>query len=276
MRIKMLCARLICGCSLRNEMSSMPSNAGAHLLSEAGATQERRLEAVRCPGRIGEYSTNPPTEPYVKMSLIRFLGTARFHTARLPDIADNPRHLSPSALQHTSSQWLCVPGDLPGTIPPLARSWAAAAGTLPSSAHTRAMASSGLHGGSASTATRAVPPRTPGRGLGCCTARRHTGRTLAASHTVRRTVPGVHGGGCPGTNARTRPGCGGAACPPSSVGWCSCLARFCPSSGQRLASCKSRAGARLTVAGGDQSGPLGSSRCCSPARPWRTVAVTPR
>ena len=53
-----------------------------------------------CPGRIGDYSTNPPTEPYVKISLIRFLGTARFHTARLPDIADNPRHLSPSALQH--------------------------------------------------------------------------------------------------------------------------------------------------------------------------------
>jgi len=52
------------------------------------------------PGRIGDYSTNPPTEPYVKISLIRFLGTARFHTARLPDIADNPRHLSPSALQH--------------------------------------------------------------------------------------------------------------------------------------------------------------------------------
>src|SRR6516164_5509765 len=54
----------------------------------------------RCPGRIGDYSTAPPTEPYVKISLIRFLGTARFHTARLPDVADNPRHPSPSALQH--------------------------------------------------------------------------------------------------------------------------------------------------------------------------------
>ena len=54
-----------------------------------------------CPGRIGDYSTNPPTEPYVKISLIRFLGTARFPTVRLPDIADNPRHLSPSARQHT-------------------------------------------------------------------------------------------------------------------------------------------------------------------------------
>jgi hypothetical protein len=52
------------------------------------------------PGRIGDYSTNPPTEPYVKISLIRFLGTARFHTARWPDCADNPRHPSPSALQH--------------------------------------------------------------------------------------------------------------------------------------------------------------------------------
>ncbi len=70
-------------------------------LPEAGATQERTLEAVGCPGRIGDYSTNPPTAPYVKISLIRFLGTARFHTARWPDIADHPRHLSPSALQHT-------------------------------------------------------------------------------------------------------------------------------------------------------------------------------
>src|SRR5438874_11123290 len=75
-------------------------NAGRQARLEAGATQERTLEAVSCPGRIGDYSTNPPTEPYVKISLIRFLGTARFHTARLPDIADNPRHLSPSALQH--------------------------------------------------------------------------------------------------------------------------------------------------------------------------------
>jgi hypothetical protein len=71
-------------------------NAGPQLLPEAGA--QRTLAAVRCPGRIGDYSTNPPTEPYVKISLIRFLGTARFHTARLPDLADNPRHLSPSAL----------------------------------------------------------------------------------------------------------------------------------------------------------------------------------
>src|SRR6266567_6270363 len=72
-------------------------NAGAQPLPEAAA--QRRLLAVGCPGRIGDYSTNPPTEPYVKISLIRFLGTARFHTARLPAIADNPRPLSPSALQ---------------------------------------------------------------------------------------------------------------------------------------------------------------------------------
>src|SRR5438093_7064288 len=76
------------------------SNAGRQARRAAGARHERTLAAVACPGRIGDYSTNPPTEPYVKISLIRFLGTARFHTARLPDIADNPRHLSPSALQH--------------------------------------------------------------------------------------------------------------------------------------------------------------------------------
>ena len=75
-------------------------NAGRQARLKAGARYERTLAAVACPGRIGDYSTNPPTEPYVKISLIRFLGTARFHTARLPDIADNPRHLSPSALQH--------------------------------------------------------------------------------------------------------------------------------------------------------------------------------
>src|SRR3989442_10539113 len=188
-------------------------NAGAQRLPEAAA--QRRLLAVGCPGRIGDYSTNPPTEPYVKISLIRFLGTARFHTARLPAIADNPRPLSPSALQHTSSQLLCVPGNLPSTIPTPSRSWAEAAGTPPSSAQTLATSSSGLHGGSASTATRALPHRTPGRGMGCYTARRNTGSTPPALHTVIRTVPGVHGGGCPGTRARTRPGWGGAACPPS-------------------------------------------------------------
>ena len=66
-------------------------------------TCTRKIEvfsAATCPGRIGDYSTNPPTDPDVKIALIRFLGTARFHTARWPDIADNPRHLSPSALQH--------------------------------------------------------------------------------------------------------------------------------------------------------------------------------
>ena len=35
------------------------------------------------PGRIGDCSTNPPTDPDVRISLIRFLGTARFHTARM-------------------------------------------------------------------------------------------------------------------------------------------------------------------------------------------------
>jgi len=39
-----------------------------------------------CPGRIGDCSTNPPTDPDVRISLIRFLGIARFHTIRLtPD-----------------------------------------------------------------------------------------------------------------------------------------------------------------------------------------------
>src|SRR5439155_24478870 len=115
--------------------SSMPRRSSPTVITER-KTGVRSLMTHRKnwrPGRIGDYSTNPPTEPYVKISLIRFLGTARFHTVRLPDIADNPRHLSPSALQHTSSQLLCVPGDLPGTIPTLSRSWAEAAGTLPSS-----------------------------------------------------------------------------------------------------------------------------------------------
>src|SRR5207249_1432593 len=58
-------------------------NAAPQPLPEAGA--ERTLEAVGCPGRVGGSPTTPPTEPYVKISLIRFLGTARFHTATLPD-----------------------------------------------------------------------------------------------------------------------------------------------------------------------------------------------
>src|SRR5713101_5753289 len=92
----------------------------------AGARHERRLEAVACPGRIGDYSTNPPTEPYVKISLIRFLGTARFHTARLSALADHPRHPSPSALQHVFSRLFRVLRSVPGIIPSLSRSWAEA------------------------------------------------------------------------------------------------------------------------------------------------------
>ena len=224
------------------------------------------------PGLLGA----TPTDPDVQMALIRFRGPARFHTARLPDIADNPRHPSPSALQPDSSRWLGVPRDPPGTLPSRARSWAAAAGTPPSFAHTLATSSSGLHGGAARTARRALPHSTPGRGMGCYTVLRHTGSTPAAAHRVTRPVPGVRGGGGPGTNASTRPGCGGAACPPSSVGWWRCLARSCPSRGQSPASCRSRPGDRLTGAVGDRSGPPWSSRWWSPARSWRTVSVTPR
>jgi len=35
------------------------------------------------PGKVGDYSANLPTEPYVRLSLIRFLGIARFHTTKL-------------------------------------------------------------------------------------------------------------------------------------------------------------------------------------------------
>ena len=36
----------------------------------------------------------------MRLSLIRFLGAARFHTARWPDDSDHPRHPSPPALRH--------------------------------------------------------------------------------------------------------------------------------------------------------------------------------
>ena len=39
---------------------------------------------LEIPGRISDCSTNPPTDPDVRISLIRFLGAARFHTARMP------------------------------------------------------------------------------------------------------------------------------------------------------------------------------------------------
>ena len=58
------------------------------------------------PGRFSSSCTRQPSldaPPDMRVSLIRFLGTARFHPARLPDSAGNPRHLSPSALQHPSS-----------------------------------------------------------------------------------------------------------------------------------------------------------------------------
>src|SRR5438445_13875161 len=37
------------------------------------------------PGIAGGGPSGPPTDPYVRLSLIRFLGAARFHTARWPD-----------------------------------------------------------------------------------------------------------------------------------------------------------------------------------------------
>jgi hypothetical protein len=169
------------------------------------------------PGRAGGYPTGPPTDPDVRLSLIRFLGAARFHTARWPDDSDHPRHPSPSALQHDCSRLFRGLRGLPGTIPSLSRSWAVAAHTPPSSAQTLATSSSGLHGGSASNARRVLPHTTPGPGTGCYTARHSTGSSHAALHTMSRTVPGEDGGGCLGTTAKTPLGCGGAACPPSSV-----------------------------------------------------------
>ena len=123
----------------RDAKLSWRDNAGPQPRLAAAVRYERRLLGVGCPGRIGDYSTAPPTEPYVKISLIRFLGTARFHTARLPDVADNPRHPSPSALQHVFSRLPHVHRVPPGTIPSLSRSWAGAADTPPSSDHTLGM-----------------------------------------------------------------------------------------------------------------------------------------
>jgi hypothetical protein len=181
------------------------------------STARRRLYAVACPGRAGGCPIGPPTGPYVRLSLIRFLGAARFHTAKWSDDSDTPRHPSPPALQHDFSRYFHVPRGLPATRPSLSRSWAEAAHTPPSSDHTLATSSSGLLGGSASSATHALPHSTPGPGIGCDTGHHSIGSTHAASHTVARPAPGGDGGGCPGTNARTHPGCGGAACPPSSV-----------------------------------------------------------
>jgi len=93
--------RVVYDASLQGLIGCLYTQGISPFFHAASRRTERTLEAVACPGRIGDYSTNPPTEPYVKISLIRFLGTARFHTARWPDIADHPRHLSPSALQHT-------------------------------------------------------------------------------------------------------------------------------------------------------------------------------
>src|SRR3989442_13756213 len=95
-------------------------NAGAQPLPEAAA--ERRLLGVGCPGRIGDYSTNPPTEPSVKISLIRFPDPERFPTARLSDVADNPRHPSPSSLQHPLSRVAHVFRSPPGVLPSLSPS----------------------------------------------------------------------------------------------------------------------------------------------------------
>jgi hypothetical protein len=58
-----------------------------YLVDDAGAWTVRK--DVR-PGRIGECSTNPPTDPDVRISLIRFLGIARFHTIRTAGTTPQP------------------------------------------------------------------------------------------------------------------------------------------------------------------------------------------
>ena len=45
--------------------------------------KNRKASQLRFPGKVGDYSTNLPTEPDVKISLIRFLEVARFHTTKL-------------------------------------------------------------------------------------------------------------------------------------------------------------------------------------------------
>jgi len=99
----------------RQQRCAQQPNARLQARRVAGATQERRLFAVACPGRAGGYPTGPPTDPYVRLSLIRFLGAARFHTARWPDDSDHPRHLSPSALLHDSRACVAIRSRRSGT-----------------------------------------------------------------------------------------------------------------------------------------------------------------
>ncbi len=59
-----------------------------------GGFDTRNEDRDEFPGRISDYSTNPPTEPYVRLSLIRFLDVARFHTTRLQPTPQSASHVS--------------------------------------------------------------------------------------------------------------------------------------------------------------------------------------
>jgi hypothetical protein len=212
----------------------------------------------------------------VRLSLLRFLGAARFHTARWPEASDTPRPPSPSALPHACARVFRGPRGLPGPLPSLARSGAVAAQRPPSSDPMRATSSSGLHGASARHARRAWPPHTPGPGTGSSPARQRTGRSHAAAHPGARPVPGAGGGGGLATHANTPPGCGGAAAPPSAVGWDLPLARSGPRRAQTPECCRARAGARTPGAGGASTRPAWSARRCSPAPTARSGAAARR
>ena len=70
--------------------------AGTITRAPGQASRQRDCRRVGSRGRIGDCSTNPPADPDVRISLIRFLGVARFHTTRLQP-PPQPASLSPSA-----------------------------------------------------------------------------------------------------------------------------------------------------------------------------------
>ncbi len=81
--------------------------------------KNRKASQFRFPGRISDYSANPPTEPYVRLSLIRFLGVARFHTTRLQPTPQSASHVSIRSVKHVFASDASTHRNVPSLYPRL-------------------------------------------------------------------------------------------------------------------------------------------------------------
>ena len=151
------------------------------------------------PGKVSDYSTNLPTDPYVRLALIRFLGVACFHTSRLQPTPQSASHLS--ARFPNTVNILVVPSWLE-IILKLARSWDVVTRVSPLTSQRPANSFCGRHDGSTSIARHATPCSISDPSIGCYSGRHNTGSDHAALHTGCDNVLQSDDAGFPGTMTR--------------------------------------------------------------------------